>query len=163
NHIRLILGAVSFCVFALFAQEFRATLTGTVTDPSGAILPGVKVTATNIERNVTVSTISNEAGAFTFPPLIPGQYTITAAHAGFKQFVREGIVLRLQDKVDLPIQLEVGDTSTSVRVTGELPLVETATATTGQVIEPKLISELPLNGRNPYLLTILSVGVMYGN
>ena len=144
-------------------QEFRATLSGRIVDQSNAVVPGVALTLTNVDTNVSLSTVSTENGSFVFPPLIPGSYRVTAELAGFKRFVRDGIVLRVQDKVDLAIGLEVGDVSTSVEVQQQLSRIQTATATIGQGIESRLISELPLNGRNPYLLTGLSTGVLVHN
>jgi hypothetical protein len=144
-------------------QEFRATLSGRVVDQSNAVVPGVALTLTNVDTNVSLSTVSTENGSFVFPPLIPGSYRVTAELAGFKRFVRDGIVLRVQDKVDLAIGLEVGDVSTSVEVQQQLSQIQTATATIGQGIEARLISELPLNGRNPYLLAGLSTGVLVHN
>jgi hypothetical protein len=126
-------------------------------------VPGVALTLTNVDTNVSLSTVSTENGSFVFPPLIPGSYRVTAELAGFKRFVRDGIVLRVQDKVDLAIGLEVGDVSTSVEVQQQLSQIQTATATIGQGIDSRLISELPLNGRNPYLLAGLSTGVLVHN
>ncbi|MCI0627268.1 MAG: TonB-dependent receptor [Acidobacteria bacterium] len=158
-----VLVCMAFLSFEIEAQEVRATLGGRVIDQSEAVVVGVGITATNTETNVGVSTLSNEAGSYIFPPLIPGTYRVSAENPGFKKFVRDGIVLRVQDKVELVIALEVGEVTTSVEVSKELALIETATATIGQVIGSRLVSELPLNGRNPYLLTGLSMGVHLNN
>src|SRR5579863_5286817 len=103
------------------AQEFRATIGGLVTDPSGAAIAGAKVTATNLERNTTEQAVSNPTGRYFVQFLLPGAYSLSVIAPGFKQFTQRGIRLEAADHVDLDIRLEVGAQTDSVNVTGEAP------------------------------------------
>src|SRR5436190_21942550 len=102
------------CIFflvltaSLSGQFDVATLTGTVTDTSGAVVPGVQVTATNEATNIVASVTANETGRYLFPSLRPGTYKITATHQGFKQFVSAGVTLQVNQAGRLDIQLAVG-------------------------------------------------------
>jgi len=98
-------------VFAARAggQEFRATMTGRVTDAQGAVVPGVTIAVTNVDTNVSLTTVTNETGVYTVTTLQPGAYRIAAALAGFKTFVREAIVLRTAETGTVNIQLQLGE------------------------------------------------------
>src|SRR5438445_10124931 len=100
------------------AQEFRATISGEVTDPSGAAVDGAKVTAISLGRNVLYDATSNSAGRYNIPFLLPGQYTIAAEKAGFKKSVREAVSLVASDKLAIDIKLDLGAVSDSVTVSG---------------------------------------------
>lgn len=145
----------------LLAQETRGAILGHIVDTSGAIVPGVTVRATNSATNVTVSTQSNAEGNYELGYLLPGEYRVTAEQAGFKSFRREGIEVRIGDRIAIPIQMEVGQVSDQVTVTAETPLLETASANVGQVIDSKRIAELPTAHGNPFLLMSLSPGVAH--
>ena len=129
--------SVSTCIFfvclpvLLTAQETRGTILGRVLDASGAAVPGVAVRATNAATNVTVSTKSNAEGNYEIPYLLPGTYKLAAEMTGFKTFAREGIDLRIGDRLAIPITLQVGDVSEQITVTAETPLLEAATASMG--------------------------------
>jgi protocatechuate 3,4-dioxygenase beta subunit len=98
------------CFAALLAaQDFRAIITGRVSDTSGAAVANVNVTATNVDSGATTSSISGEGGNYTIAALPPGRYTLTAEFAGFKRFVREGLTLEVQARPQLDITLEAGD------------------------------------------------------
>lgn len=116
-------------VSAMVAQEFRATISGEVMDPAGAAIQGAKVVATSVERNVPYDTTTNEAGRYVIQFLLPGKYTLTVEKAGFKKFVREGIVLAALDKPAIDVHLELGAVAESVTVTGDVSLLQTETAT----------------------------------
>src|SRR5262245_1589326 len=94
---------MSFLLVTAGGQEFRATMTGRVTDLQGAVVPGVMITVTSVDTNVSLKTVTNETGVYTLTPLQPGAYSIVAALLGFKTYVREGIVPTLK-KGDLTIQ-----------------------------------------------------------
>ena len=112
---RFALCAVSFLLaLPVAAQEYRASINGTVTDPSGAPVPGVTVTVTNLKRNVTYSTVTGEKGNYLAPFLQPGSYQVAAELTGFKKYVRSGIELRVNDKVRLDIAMELGEVSETV-------------------------------------------------
>src|SRR5260370_41950358 len=102
-----------------FAQEYRATLTGAVTDPSGAAIPGATVKATNTATRQVSETKTASAGLFTIPLLEPGVYTVEAVANGFQTVRQEGVVLRVSEKVNLPLGLPLGQSSTSVTVHAE--------------------------------------------
>src|SRR6266852_274582 len=142
------------------AQESRATIIGRASDPSGAILSGANVKATNIATNATVETVTNDSGAFEMPYLLPGVYTVTVEIAGFKKAVRESVQLRIGERVTLDFALSLGDVSESVKVTAETTLLEASSADMGLVMEQRRVQELPVVGGNPFYLTRLSAGVL---
>ena len=125
------------------AQESRGSILGRVTDPTGAAIPNVRVTATEQNSGVTVSGAANEQGNYQILFVLPGLYSVKAAVAGFKSFQRDGIEIRINDRIGLDIRLEVGDMSEKLVVSAEAPLLETASANMGQVVENRSIQELP--------------------
>ena len=145
----------------LWAQEFRATLTGRLTDASGSGVPNSTVTAKNVQTNVETSATTGEDGNYTIPFLQPGNYTVAASATGFKRAVREDIVLQVGGNTTVNFELQVGDVAESVTVTEAAPLLEESTATRGGVIENLRVTELPLNGRNPFMLSNLTPGVVF--
>jgi hypothetical protein len=140
-------------------QEFRGTITGTVTDSSGAAVPNVQVEARKVDTSATISAGTNEAGVYTIPFLLPGTYTVTATAPGFKQAVREKIEVHAGDKVQTDLKLEVGASSESVTVTAEAEQLRTATASMGQTINSTQARDLPIMGRNTYMLANLATGM----
>ncbi len=140
-------------------SQQQATLSGTVTDPTGALIPGVTIRMTNIQTQVTVSAITNSTGYYVVANLIPGVYSLTAQKQGFKTATRSEITLQVAQAATVDIQLELGQTSQEISVRGTAPLVERRDATIGQVIGPTAMVELPLNGRNYFNLAELSPGV----
>ncbi len=160
---RLVIAAALLVCFVSVssAQEFRGAITGRVADPSGGRLPGVTVTATNAATNVASTTTTNREGEFSFPLLNPATYTVTAELTGFKKLVRPGIEVRVADRIGLDLTLEVGAMSETVSVVAESPLLETQTGSTGQVIDQKTISMMPLSDGNPFVLTRLAPGIAY--
>src|SRR5881628_21826 len=159
-------GIVKFFVFVLLVfiavtgnawAQSTAQISGTVKDASGAVLPGVEVTATQTETGIARSTISNETGAYVLPNLPLGPYKLEAALAGFRTFVQTGIVLQVNSNPVINVTLEVGQRSEQVEVQANAALVETRTVGVGQTMETQRILELPLNGRNAAEL-VLTVG-----
>src|SRR2546426_5411921 len=128
--------AVCLClvVASAAAQEFRGSVAGRVTDPSGAVVPGSQVTITNTATNVSNSVTTNEAGVYTVLYLAPGRYTVVAEAKGFKKLLHT-IEVRVGDKITLDLPLEVGSVTESVNITAEAPVLETSSATAGQVID----------------------------
>src|SRR5262245_1649110 len=156
--IALVLGLLA--ALPAFAQTSTATLTGTVRDSTGAILPAVTVTATNSEKNASQTLVSNDAGSYVFPALLPGIYSVTAELPGFKKFVRDGITLQVNQTARIDIELSIGGLTETVQGTEAAPMVETETSSRGSVIDQKKIVELPLNGRDYNQLALLSPGVL---
>jgi Carboxypeptidase regulatory-like domain len=143
------------------AQESRGTITGTVVDASGAVVPGATVTITNVARGTTTTVVTNEVGYFQAPYLISGTYNITVELAGFKKMVREGIEVRVDDRLALQLPLELGGAEEQVTVTAEAPLLDTATASLGQVIDARRVAELPIPHGDPYALIGLAAGASF--
>ena len=162
---RRILSPILFCMVALLssstllAQEFRATITGRVADASGAALPGVTVTALNPQTNETANAVTNEEGNYTIPFLKPGTYTITVEQTGFKKASLEQ-VLQVGQTATANIQMQIGDVAEVVTVTSEAAL-DLSKADRGQVIDNARVTELPLNARNPFMLSTLTAGITY--
>lgn len=143
------------------AQEFRGSISGRVTEPAGNAVAGAQVTVTNTATNTSTNATTNDSGDYQALFLTPGQYAVTVEAKGFKKSVRQGIEVRVSDKLELDIQLEVGQVSETVSITSDAPLLETNTASAGQVIDRRRISELPLSDGNPFVLTRLAPGVAY--
>jgi hypothetical protein len=143
-----------------FGQEVRATISGTISDPSGAPIPGVRVTVTSVARNTSVTTDTNESGSFVTPFLEPGTYSLGAERAGFKRFEQQNIGLQTLDRVRVDIQLEVGAATESVTVTSAVSALETETASRSQIISNQLIANLPTQGRNPFQIAWAAPGVV---
>ena len=151
-------GLILFAV-SILAQQGRGTIVGNVTDQSGAAIKGAKVTVLNTSTNTPFVTLSNGEGYYTTPPLQVGAYAVTTELSGFKKEVQSGILLQVDQHVEINIQLQVGGVGESVQVTSEAALVNTENASIGQVIENKRISDLPLNGRNAFALVLLAPDV----
>jgi carboxypeptidase family protein len=143
------------------SQEFRGSITGRVVDNNGAAVAKAAVIITNTATNGSSSTTTNGDGDYTALYLIPGAYSVTVEAVGFKKISRRNIEVRVGDKLQVDLQLEVGSVSDTVSVTTEAPLLDTNTASAGQVIDRRRISELPLSDGNPFVLTRLAPGVAY--
>ncbi len=143
-----------------WSQEFRASVSGTVTDPSGSPVEGARVVITNIERNTPAETATNAAGRYQVQFLLPGRYTVRVEKAGFKNLLRDGIALSSADRLSLDLRLELGAVAESITVTGEAPLLQTETATRTTMVENRLIENIPTSGRNLYQLQYTQPGVI---
>jgi hypothetical protein len=148
-------------VAAASAQEFRGAITGRITDESGASVPGVSVTATSIATNVATTTTTNGDGDYSLLYLTPGTYTMSAELAGFKKLVREGIEVRIGDRLAVDLKMSLGGIEETISVTAETPLLQTTSGSTGQVIDEKRISMMPLSDGNPFVLSRLAPGIAY--
>lgn len=157
---------LSLCIFlsasglALLAQDVRASLSGIVTDPTGATVPGVQVRVTSVERGTTTEAVSNESGFYLVQFLLPGRYQLSADKAGFKRMVKSDINLAAADHPALDLRMEIGQTSDSVTVTGDLSLLQTETSTRSATIETKAIEDIPTAGRNLYQFQYTLPGVI---
>ncbi|HEY3128910.1 MAG TPA: TonB-dependent receptor [Acidobacteriota bacterium] len=167
NSARLII-TWSFLLLFVFltsvaAQTITATVTGTVMDASGAVIPGVQVVATNEGTNISYSALSNDAGVYTIPFLPVGTYVITGELSGFKKAVTNPIKLEVGQIARVDIKLELGEISQQVNVVGLAPILQTETTSVGDVITGSTTVSLPLNGRNFQQLTLLVPGVITPN
>src|SRR5262245_53141187 len=149
-----------FAAITAFGQESRATIIGRATDPSGALVSGANVKATNVATNSVVSSTTNDGGNYEIPYLLPGVYAVTIEMAGFKRAVRENVQLRIGDRMTLDFTLNLGDVADSVMVTAEAPILTATSADMGLVMEQRRVQELPVVGGNPFYLTRLSAGVL---
>ncbi|MDQ2949655.1 MAG: TonB-dependent receptor, partial [Acidobacteriota bacterium] len=146
--------------FYLFAQLDLGSIDGTVTDGSGAVVAGAEVQIRNPDTDFTQDLVTNAQGLYSAPLLRPGNYQLIVEAPGFRRTVRNGIVLQVQDKLKIDFQLQVGQATESVEVTAEAPLLQSESASTGQVIDSQKITELPLNGRDWLRLGRLAPGVV---
>src|SRR5690242_10494710 len=143
-------------------SQTLGSIVGEIKDPSGAVAPNVKVTAINTETNVSRETLTNTAGIYTFPALVPGTYTVKVEAPGFQLMQRSNIELQVQQTASIDFVLAIGQNTQAVEVSGVAALLNTEDATVGTVIEERRIIELPLNGRNFFSLVALSPNVTYG-
>lgn len=142
------------------AQETRGTIMGRVVDESNAVIPGASVEALNVDTGVRTTATSNDTGDFAVPFLVPGTYTVTVELPGFKRFVRSGINVRVNDRITINAVLEVGEVTESVQVVAESPLLDTSTASMGQVIDSRTILEIPLKDGMVLMMATMSPGVL---
>ncbi len=152
---------LSLLTLVALGQEFRATLTGRVTDPQKAAVPGAIVQARNVATNEVASATTNEQGDYTIHFLRPGAYSISIEHPGFKRYERQGITLNVAQTATLPIALEIGASTQVVTVSADVPLLEPDTASRGGVVDQQHVAELPLNSRNPFMLGAMMSGVTF--
>jgi hypothetical protein len=138
--------------------QVSGTISGTVADVTGAVLPGVEVTATNAGTGLARTVISNENGVYVIPVLPVGEYRVAAGLPGFQTGVREGLELNTDDRIVVNFALQVGSITTEILVTGSAPLIQSETSEIGAVIENQRIIELPLNGREFQQLALLVPG-----
>lgn len=157
--LRILLALLIAACMPLVAQQGRGSISGTVSDPQGAAIPGVEVKITNTGTNAVFATVTNESGYFTAPALQIGSYSVSVEKEGFKRIQRSGIGLQVDQRVSLSLQLEVGAIADSVDVIADAMMVDSGSATVGKVIENRRIAELPLNGRNALALVMLTPGV----
>jgi carboxypeptidase family protein len=142
---------------SVWAQA-TAQMSGAVTDASGAVLPGVEVTAAQTSTGISRTTVTNETGYYVLPNLPLGPYTLEVSLPGFRKFVQTGIILEVGSNPTINVVLEVGQVTETVEVQAAAALVETRTVSVGQVMETARIMELPLNGRNAQELLLLGGG-----
>ena len=146
-----------FATFA-HAQVDTGSIFGTVKDPHGEVIYNATVTVTNPASGSSVTTKTNQDGLYAAVDLRPGTYNVSVASEGFQAITKTGIDVRLQDRLAINFDLQVGQTSTSIQVQGTAPALETETSSLGQVVEGTAIESLPLNGRNYIQLAILGAG-----
>jgi hypothetical protein len=165
--IRVFLLFVAVCTFAIgtstFAQSDSSSLTGSVTDVSGALVPDAKITvrdnATNAERSIT----SNESGSFTLTNLAPGDYSVRVEKAGFETTTLHDMHLDPSIGRRIEISMKVGSATIEVNVEAGVNTVQTESSSVGQLVTQEQVKSIQLNGRNPLYLSQLEPGVVRGN
>ena len=152
-----------FCLaLPVTAQVDTGTILGTVRDPSGAVVPGAKITVSNEGTSFTQVTTTSGSGNYVVTPLRIGTYTVEVEQAGFKKQRRSGQELNIQQQLVVDFNLEPGEVTTTVDVTGEAPILQTENGSVGQVVGSQSVNDLPLNGRNYTFLARLTAGVNPG-
>ena len=146
-----------------YAQTGAASITGLVTDQSGAAVPGVTVTATNQATNVDYTAVTNATGNYDILSVPVGRYVVKAALTGFKTTATRPITLEAKQIARLDLKMEVGALEDTVEVTAQAPVLQTETATVGEVLSANTVQSLPLNGRNANQLALLLPGAITPN
>src|ERR1700690_4020881 len=146
-----------------FAQAGRGSISGVVSDPSGATVNGAKVTALNRATGVALHTVTSDAGLYSFVSLPPGTYLITASHEGFETVAQDNVLVTVDQASTANIALRVGSVTETITVSERPPLVDTSNSTVGQLIDAAAIDRVPLLTRNVFDLVQLSAGVTPAN
>lgn len=154
--------ALGLATFPVRAQATEGVILGTVRDATGASVPGVRITVTNLNTGLSRTVRTNEVGDYVVPNLPIGRYKVEAEMEGFKKSAVTDIVLTINERVRVDLTLEVGAITEAVTIVSEAPLVRTDSAEIGQVIDQQKIVDLPLNGRNFLQLAQLIPGVTPG-
>ncbi len=153
-HFRRIAIALTILLAPAGAQEFRGTILGRITDPSGAPVAGSSIEALNVETGVKIGSKSNESGNYQIPFLVPGNYSVLVEHAGFKRIERSGVRVATNTQVTLDLALELGTASETVNVVASAPLLNTASADLGQVVEKNYLASITVNLTRNVLNTV---------
>ncbi|MEO8596815.1 MAG: TonB-dependent receptor [Candidatus Solibacter sp.] len=148
------------CTAVLTAQSFQGSLRGRIADPKAAVIPLAKITVVDEASGVSRSTVTSDQGEYAFAALTPATYTVMAEAAGFSKISRKGVVVSTQTAVTIDLVLQLGGVTEQINVVAETQLVDTADASTGQVIDSQKLTDLPNLGRNPFMLSKLSESVV---
>src|SRR5712691_8820904 len=152
----LLIVILSFCALPTYAQ-YRASIQGVVTDPDGAAVSGATLTLTNLETNQTLTATTNESGIYNFNALPPSRYSLTVEKTGFKKKALENVGLIAEQANALNIQLEVGQVTESITVSGDsTPLIDTETASVNGTVSSNQIQHMPSFGRDVFQLLQLA-------
>lgn len=142
-----------------FAQEVRGTITGTVTDPTGAPIAGATVEVKSLDTNVIYPATTNDAGLYVVPLLLPGNYSVAVTHQGFSRAESPQLLLTANQRLEQDFRLQVGSVNEQVVVKAEAPQLDTESASREQVVSEQAVANTPLEGRNSFLLATLTAGV----
>ena len=156
----LLLLGITFILFPamMLAQNTSATLNGVVSDSGGAVIPSAQIQVQNVNTNAKQSTETSSSGVYSVTQLPPGQYSVTVQKTGFQKSVQTGITLTVGQVATLNISLVVGDVKETVTVTANAELINVTTADLSAVVNEASVQELPLNGRDPSSLVLLTTG-----
>src|SRR6266436_5288955 len=145
---------------AVVGQTETATVSGLVTDRTGAAVSGAEVRLQSVERGTVTTTTTNDPGIYVFPSVHPGQYQISIQKQGFKQVDLLGLIVNVQDHIEQNFRLEVGSVAESVTVEGGVSLINTESASVSTVVDQAYVKNMPLNGRSFQDLILLTPGVV---
>jgi hypothetical protein len=154
-----LLVVLGLCVWPAFGQMDRGAITGRVLDSSGGAVPKATITVTNKATGIAITTPVNESGEYQVLALIPGTYSVKVTADGFESVLRDNVILHVQDRLSIEFVLKVGSMNQQVVVTAGEPLLQTQTADVGNVVDTRLVNDLPLNGRRYADLALLEPGV----
>ncbi|MCI0663961.1 MAG: carboxypeptidase-like regulatory domain-containing protein, partial [Acidobacteria bacterium] len=154
--------AVLLASAIVFGQSTTATLSGVIRDASGAVVPGVKVTAKNTQTSATRETTTDTEGRYSLTNLGPGQYEVRAERTGFRRAVQSGVTLAVGGATVVDLTVQVGDVNEVVEIKQEEPLIEPTKAEVSRVVNEQSIESLPIIGRNFVDFAKLSSGVAPG-
>ena len=154
--LAIVLGVVCLAPLAL-AQT--GEISGLITDQGGAVIPGAQVTVLGISTGTRRALVTNSVGNYAASSLLPGPYSISVSHEGFKQATRSGVELQIDQQLRLDFSLTIGSNNEQVSVSSDAPVLNTESQAIGQVVQARQIVDLPLLGRNPYALGALVPGV----
>ena len=145
---------------SLQAQTVYGSMAGTITDPSGGVIPGASITIINLGTAEKRTVASDAAGSYRFVNLVPGRYQVDVEKTGFKHFTRDNILVEVEAALRIDVPMQVGQVTEVVEVSSAAPLLQTEGGTLSQVVESRTVTEMPLNGRNVMNLIALTPGVI---
>ncbi len=148
--------ALQLCSSAGWAQTTYGNLRGDIKDAAGASIVGAKVTLLEESTGLSRSALATTVGEFVFANIVPGTYSVSVEQPGFKKTARKGIIVGTQQSVTVDMKMEIGDVSQSIMVNEEAPMIETASASQGQVVDRQKLIDLPNLGRNPFMMSRLT-------
>src|SRR5690349_15266510 len=154
--------ALAICFLSaggLWAQSYQGGLRGVVHDPAGSVVADAKVSLINQATTTSRATLTNAQGEYALPAIDPATYMLVVESPGFKKFEQKGVVVATQQFLTLDATVEVGAVSESIQVNEEVPLIETANASQGQVLDRQQLTDLPNLGRNPFMMSKLAQNV----
>lgn len=159
GRMRFLLALACVALCSLNAQDFRAAISGTITDAAGAPVANVRLTIQSIEREFEYQTVTNDAGRYVTPFIPPGPYRMKVEKDGFRPVLREGITLNAVDRLNLNITLELGAVTDRITVTAVTPLLQTETAVRSGTVTTKFVEDVPTSGRNLFQFQYILPGV----
>jgi len=158
--VRSVLACLFFSCLSLSAQQITGTISGTVSDPSGAIIRGAAVTARQVETGLARTTTSDRNGNYVILELPIGHYRLQVAAIGFQEYVQDGITLNVNETAAVSPRLSLGSEKQQVLVSADAALIEPTVTSMGEVVQRRELEDLPLNGRNFWQLGLLQPGVV---
>jgi hypothetical protein len=160
----ILLFLCALCALPIHAQVDQGTITGTVTDPTGAVVPNAQITLTNTDTGLVLTSTTNQNGVYVFSPLKIGNYSVSASAAGFATSTLSDLVLNVNQRLAADVKLQPGNVSQTVTVSSSVEqLLQTQQSSTGQVVSAQIINDTPLNGRNYVFIAQFSAGVTQSN
>jgi hypothetical protein len=151
--------ALLLAALSCAAQTITSSIVGTVTDPSGAVIPGVSITVRNVDTGIQSTTVTDSVGNYTVAQLPPGRYQLDAEMTGFKKFVRQNVSLEMTRQLRIDVPLETGATTETINVAATTPLIETETGQLSTTITTRELTALPTINRNPQDFRLLVPGI----